>query len=134
MANNMGRGITGHELPYKGSTNEWFTPSAITDPLGHFDLDPCTSASRKRDIAEQNFTLLDDGLKQPWTGRVWLNPPYGEQTKSWLEKMSQHMNGIVLIFARTETRMFHEYVWPFASDIFFLQGRIKFLEDRKSVV
>lgn len=124
----MGRGITGHERPHKGKTNEWYTPSYITDVLGGFDLDPCTGEDRQRDIAKRNYTIVDNGLEQPWFGRIWLNPPYGELTQIWLEKMSRHLNGIVLIFARTETRMFHKYVWPFANGIFFFKGRIKFLD------
>ena len=125
----MGKGITGHEIPFKGKTNEWYTPAYITDSLGNFDLDPCAAVERKRDIATQNYTIKDDGLSQPWSGRVWLNPPYGELTKIWLEKMSDHRNGVVLIFARTETKMFHQYVWPFANAIFFFEGRIKFLDE-----
>lgn len=125
----MGKGITGHESPNDGKTNEWYTPPYITDSVGHFDLDPCAAIDRKRDIAEKNYTILDDGLVQPWVGRVWLNPPYGRRTTSWLEKMSKHGNGVVLIFARTETKMFHEYIWPFASGILFMRGRIKFLNE-----
>lgn len=123
----MGKGITGHEKPYNGKTNEWYTPSYITNALGEFDLDPCASSTTK--IASKNYTILDDGLKQPWLGRVWLNPPYGEKTKFWLEKMSQHKDGIVLIFARTETKMYFNYVWPHANGIFFFEGRIKFLDE-----
>jgi hypothetical protein len=45
--------------------------------------------------------VKDDGLKEAWAGRVWLNPPYGEQTALWLEKMAMHRNGIVLLFERS---------------------------------
>lgn len=123
----MGKGISGHELPNNGKSNEWYTPPYITDALGNFDLDPCAGIVRKRDIAATNYTCLDDGLSKLWTGRVWLNPPYGDNTKLWLARMASHRNGIVLIFARTETRMFHQHVWPVASGIFFFEGRIKFL-------
>lgn len=125
----MGKGITGHELPFKGKTNEWYTPRYITDALGKFDLDPCAAIKRPWDIAERNYTILDDGLNSPWAGRIWLNPPYGELTKVWLEKMAQHCNGTVLIFARTETKMFHQFIWAYANGIFFFEGRIKFLDE-----
>ena len=118
----------GHEAPYRGRTNEWYTPAYITDALGTFDLDPCTSP-KARVIAPNRFTIEDDGLNKPWVGRVWLNPPYGELTDRWLKKMSEHNNGIVLIFARTETKMFQKYVWDNASAIFFFYSRIKFLNE-----
>ena len=63
---------------------------------------------------------------QKWVGRVWLNPPYGTQTATWLAKMVLHGNGIALIFARTETKMFFNYVWGEADALFFFKGRLKF--------
>ena len=59
-------------------------------------------------------------------GAGWLNPPYGEQTGLWLEKMAAHRDGIGLVFARTETRMFFDFVWPKANAVVFLKGRIAF--------
>ena len=59
-------------------------------------------------------------------GLVWCNPPYGQQTVYWLERMSIHNNGIALIFARTETKMFFKYVWPIAKSLFFINGRLHF--------
>lgn len=35
--------------------------------------------------------------------------------------------GIAFIFARTDTRMFFDYVWNQASAVLFLKGRVKFL-------
>ena len=67
-----------------------------------------------------------DGLIQPWTGRVWCNPPYGKETFKWLEKLEHHGNGVALIFARTETIGFHEQIWNKADAIFFFKGRLKF--------
>lgn len=34
--------------------------------------------------------------------------------------------GVVLIFARTETKAFFDYVWDKADAILFLKGRLKF--------
>jgi hypothetical protein len=39
-------GISGHEQPYKGETNDWLTPRYILDALGKFDLDPCAALDR----------------------------------------------------------------------------------------
>ena len=110
----------------KNTTDTWLTPKYITDTLGPFDLDPCTEMTRPWDTANQYFTIHDDGLNQPWKGFIWCNPPYGNQTQHWLSKLSEHNNGIALIFARTETKMFFEHVWPKAKAILFIKGRIKF--------
>ena len=34
--------------------------------------------------------------------------------------------GIAFLFARTETEMFHLYVWPYAHSVLFLRGRVSF--------
>lgn len=107
-------------------TDVWLTPPEILEDLGPFDLDPCASLNRPWDTAAKHYTIDDDGLAQPWEGFVWMNPPYGRQTGTWLERLALHGHGIALIFARTETRMFTEHVWPHASALRFLAGRVTF--------
>jgi len=94
--------------------------------LGSFDLDPCSPINPPFVCAKHNFTILDDGLKQDWFGRVYLNPPYGRGMEQWLEKLKYHGNGIALIFARTETKCFFEHIWNDADAILFVKGRIRF--------
>lgn len=36
------------------------------------------------------------------------------------------VNAMALIFARTETRMFFDHVWPKAQAVLFLEGRLYF--------
>lgn len=105
--------------------DEWLTPPSLKDPLGEFDLDPCSPVNRPWDTAKKHYTIHDDGLLQPWEGRVWCNPPYST-CEHWLKKASHYGNAIVLIFARTETNMFFRYVWPKANGILFIKGRVQF--------
>jgi len=119
------KGIGGHQSANMRS-EDWITPPEIVDSLGVFDLDPCSSINQPWPMAENNYTKHDDGLGQPWTGRVWLNPPYGLVAKEWLEKLANHGNGIALIFARTETRMFFDTVWDRADALLFIKGRLYF--------
>lgn len=91
-----------------------------------FDLDPCSPIARPWDTAALHYTIEDDGLSQPWEGRVWLNPPYGKHAAKWLERLADHGNGIALIFARTETRMFFNQIWSRADALLFLHGRLFF--------
>ncbi len=106
---------------------EWLTPPEIIRALGEFDLDPCAPLRRPWPTAKRHWTLREDGLAQPWFGRIWLNPPYGRETAAWLARLAAHGNGIALVFARTETRMFFDYVWNHADAVLFLQGRLTFL-------
>ena len=105
---------------------EWLTPPDILHSLGPFDLDPCAPINRPWDIAAKHYTKAENGLSQPWGGTVWLNPPYGPKTGQWLARLADHGNGIALIFARTDTAMFFDYVWNRATALKFLRGRLHF--------
>jgi hypothetical protein len=106
--------------------DEWLTPKYITDVLAPFDLDPCSPINRPWDTASKHYTVEDDGLSKDWDGRVWCNPPYGTETKKWLQRLADHGNGIALIFSRTETGTFFPHVWMRADSVFFFKGRLCF--------
>lgn len=104
----------------------WLTPPWIVEALGPFDVDPCSPLDRPWDTATKHYTVADDGLSFEWEGRVWMNPPYGAQAATWLERLAKHGDGIALVFARTETRMFFDWVWPHATAMLFIEGRLHF--------
>jgi phage N-6-adenine-methyltransferase len=49
-----------------------------------FTLDACATPENAK--CDRYFTPADDGLAQTWTGRVWMNPPYGREIASWMQK------------------------------------------------
>lgn len=108
--------------------DEWLTPPAIIQALGGFDLDPCAPSDARRpwDTAQRHYSVEQNGLVQDWSGRVWLNPPYGLEAARWLDRLAAHGDGIALIFARTETAMFFDHVWGKADAVLFLRGRLHF--------
>ena len=118
--------LTSHQRPHRGATDEWLTPPWIIDALGPFDLDPCAPLVRPWDTAAVHYTIDDDGLSQPWRGTVWLNPPFGPEAGTWLERLADHDNGIALVPARTETQWFVRHVWSRADGVLFLHGRPHF--------
>lgn len=122
---NLRKGIGSHHSAKMGK-NEWLTPPDILEKLPPFDLDPCSPIDRPWKTAKNHFTVNDDGLIQIWKGRVFCNPPYGLEAAKWLEKLANHNNGIALIFARTETKMFFDYVWKKADSLLFIEGRLFF--------
>lgn len=118
-------GMGGHHSALMGK-DEWLTPPEILRALGPFDLDPCAPIVRPWEMAAKHYTKLDNGLQQPWEGRVWCNPPYGLEAERWLARCADHGNAIALIFARTETEMFFSRVWEAADGLLFLRGRLYF--------
>ena len=116
--------IGSHSQPNNGLTNNWITPPEIIEALGPFDLDPCVCTPQPWKTAETMWS--EGGLDRDWFGHVWLNPPYGQQTASWMARLASHGDGIALIFARTETAMFFDSVWGRAHSLLFLKGRLHF--------
>lgn len=109
--------------------DEWYTPKEIIQSLGEFDLDPATSidAYNLNKSARKIYTTKENGLRQEWKGRVWLNPPYSNPLiQQFLMKMAKHNNGIALVFAKIEAKWFHDVVLQYATAIKFLYNRIRF--------
>ena len=114
----------GSHHSHNAGTTTWLTPLNIVRALGDFDLDPCGYPGW--DTARNLICLPQDGFSSDWYGRVWLNPPYGNEAWKWLDKLSNHGNGTALIFARTETEGFVSQVWNKATALRFLHGRLHF--------
>ena len=115
---------------YSGSV-VWLTPKYIIDALGGpFDLDPCSHENPPYKIANTIFTKEDNGLFQDWSKYkdVFINPPYDYKSlKVYTDKAIEHKECIMLIYARTDTELFHDKIYPNAHSIFFFKGRLKFL-------
>ena len=78
--------------------DEHFTRKWLFDAIGiEFDLDVSAPVQFKTHVpAKDKYTILDNGLKQPWHGNVWCNPPYSQPTP-WVEKFIDHRHGIALL-------------------------------------
>lgn len=76
---------------------ECYTPKWIFDDLEiEFDLDVAAPEQQTHVPAKHKYTEQIDGLKEPWYGNVWMNPPFG-QPKPWVHKFINHANGIALL-------------------------------------
>lgn len=67
---------------------EWFTPrpfvEAAREVLGGIDLDPASHAEANRIVRARRFyDERANGLRRPWSGRVFLNPPGGLVAEFW---------------------------------------------------
>lgn len=112
-------------------TDEWPTDprdfARLAAEFGPFDLDPCATLENAK--CPRFFTREDDGLRQEWTGRVFMNPPYGRSLPHWMRKAydaAQTTASVVvcLVPARTDTAWWHEYAAR--GEVRFLRGRLKF--------
>lgn len=72
-----------HAARHSMDSPEWYTPYSIVycarEVMGAIDLDPASHAEANLTVGAAKFyTEQDDGLTQPWSGRVFLNPPGGK--------------------------------------------------------
>ena len=117
-------------IHFSSKTDEWPTPQAFFDKinaeLGPFDLDPCATPSSAK--APRFFTKDDDGLAQSWTGKVWMNPPYGRAIGHWMRKAYEEAKKgatvACLVPARTDTAWWHDYAAK--GEVRFIRGRLRF--------
>ena len=114
------------------NSNEWSTPQDLFDALDKvfsFNLDPC--ANKENHKCDRYFTIEDDGLSLPWSGSVFMNPPYGSVIGHWIKKAYEESQRhdvevvVCLIPSRTDTRYWHNYVMK-ASEVWLIKGRIRF--------
>lgn len=92
---------------------EWYTPSPIIEAarevMGEIDLDPASSAAANETVgADRFYTRDDDGLTQPFYGRVWLNPPFSDAARFVARLVAEYEAGrvreaCVITFASLDT-------------------------------
>ena len=116
------------------------TPGRILDlvatAMGEIDLDPCSNNKESPNVpAKYHYTKSDDGLSKKWFGRVYMNPPYGDEIPKWVSKLvdafvsNEVKEAIALLPARTDTAWFSQIC---NYTICFVRGRLKFGEANNS--
>lgn len=109
-------------------SDAWFTPRWIFDGLElEFDLDVAAPLERIPWIpARHQFTVVDDGLAQPWRGVVWCNPPYSD-VGPWCRKWAAHDRGALLI--RSDLSSSGAFAaFSAASSIYVAPKRIRYVD------
>jgi len=115
-----------------GKSDEWYTPKYIFDALQtRFDMDVAAPVDRTHTNVPADHYITQDSLQADWSGLVWMNPPFGNRNgiRPWLNKISDHGNGIALTPDRTSAPW-----WQFAAShhkctaILFIGGKVKFIK------
>ncbi len=112
-------------------TDDWATPlqffRTVVHEFGSFDLDVCADANNAKAI--KFFDREANGLSQEWTGKCWMNPPYGKHIGAWVAKARESsLHGaevVCLLPARTDTKWWHDSIEGRA-EVRFIRGRLKF--------
>ncbi len=124
---------------FSSKDQKWATPKGLFrrfDNVFRFKLDPC--AVEKTAKCKIFFTPKTDGLKQQWhkIGNAFVNPPFSKELYIWVKKSYlESKKGIVVVMlipARTDTRAWHDFIFPNAR-ILFIKGRITFEDQREGV-
>jgi hypothetical protein len=106
-------------------SQHWATPPELyhlLDAEFKFNFDPCPLRS------------IFDGLDPDclWGTCNFINPGFDKKTKEAFtlraieEMLTNGSTSVLLVPASTETKLFHEHIWPNAREIRFLKGRPKF--------
>lgn len=125
---------------HSSESNEWYTPKRYADlahaVMGGIDLDPASCKAANQNIqASRIFDIDDGGFDRKWSGRVWLNPPYGRgddgsNQAAWSQKLiAEYKSGnvseaMLLVNAATGNKWFAD-LWEFP--ICFVDHRIRFV-------
>jgi len=112
---------------FRSQSVEWPTPEKLRTELDAefgFNFDPCPLGGEQ----DGRSTLFTSWRRK----RVFCNPPYGPEIPKFLARAPEAELAVFLIPARTDTRWFHDMVLPYATEIRFIRGRLKFGDAKNS--
>jgi phage N-6-adenine-methyltransferase len=146
------------DLMFSTGKDDWATPPALFDALerefGGFALDAAALEHNRKAFAyfgpDHPDESRQDALAVPswWLampiadrGPIWINPPYSRGLqgrfvhKAALEASMMGATVVMLLPARTDTKVFHADIWdasahkprPWVREVRFLPGRVRFV-------
>lgn len=115
---------------YLSDRTDWQTPQDFFDLLhAEFRFTIDAAATPENAMLRRFWTKQDNAPLQDWTGeRVWCNPPYGREGWPFIEKAARRDAdvAVLLVPARPDTRVWHRFIFPWASEIRWVRKRLRF--------
>jgi hypothetical protein len=99
-------------------------------------IKPKLDASGSKRLHKCPRYISKNALQKELKLDFWLNPPYSkvaefiEWAYRWHKK--NNLNGLVLVYSKTDTKWFHKFVYH-RSTLIFIEGRIKFWKNGRLV-
>jgi ParB family chromosome partitioning protein len=119
--------------------NEWYTPSEYIELarqcMGGIDIDPASCELAQSTVkAKRYYSIDEDGLRQDWNGRVWMNPPYSKDLcVLFINKLIDEIDygrvteACVLVNNATDTGWCQRLL-EIAEAVCFVSGRIRIFD------
>lgn len=129
------------ELDASDESDGWYTPTWMVDAarlvLGSIDTDPATCAAAQAIVqAKTWYTATENGLVQPWHGRVWCNPPYSDPLP-WVARMTalyqaHTIDAGMMLLNCSCSPSWAQLLWRHATAVCLLGKRINFWHPTKT--
>ena len=111
-----------------GKSSDWRTP-----PMSSRCSASCSTSTVAAPTDEPMYVpalhcISERSLETPWSGFVWMNPPFGGRNAiaPWLDKFFGHGNGIALTPDRTSCPWWQRAAAK-ADALLFVAGKIRFI-------
>lgn len=136
--------VTALDVLTSSKSQDWRTPHDLFEAIEALDRRPFTVDAAASALSRKCNAWLGPGSPDGedalhpdvmWGhpgDRVWLNPPYGRMLAPFVAKAIEEVvecPGLavwLLVPARTDTRWWNDLM-PYASDVWFIKGRVRFL-------
>lgn len=110
--------------------------------MGTIDLDPATNKFAQGIVNASRFYTKQNSLRKKveWTGKVWLNPPYGRVlAKPFVDKLVKYFldgnvsEAIILTNNVPDVTWYSQSIGKYCSAICQLDHRISFIDPKSGV-
>jgi len=137
VAQTLEKKVTNGDFHVSTGEVEWYTPTDVLDGvrsvMGSIDCDPASSEMAQKTVqAETYYTAEENGLEQPWTGNVFLNPPFASpQVQEFVARSvkaieDKECNQITILTNNATDTDWFQSLCKACEVVCFTDGRVRF--------